>query len=62
MSNEEIKQEINKTPDHFSQNALQDILSFLKQFKDQPSISLFSAHHFTRAMIEDKELLKRLAQ
>ncbi len=62
MSKEEIKQEINKTLDNFSENALQDLLSFLKQFHSQPSLSLFSGDHLKRLLAEDKELLERLAQ
>jgi len=62
MSKEEIKQEINKTLDQFSEKALQDLLSFLKQFHGQPAISLFSVDHFKRLLTEDKELLERLAQ
>lgn len=62
MSKEKIKQEINKTLDRFSQNALQDLLSFLQQVQAQPSHSLSSANHFTRLLTEDKELRKKLAQ
>jgi hypothetical protein len=62
MSKEEIKQEITKALDQFSEQALQDLLSFLKQFHSQPSISLFSGNHFKRLLTEDKELLERLAQ
>lgn len=62
MSKEEIKQEITKTLDQFSEQALQDLLSFLKQFHATKSISLFSGDHFKRLLAEDKELLERLAQ
>jgi hypothetical protein len=62
MSKEEIKQEITKALDQFSERALQDLLSFLKQFYSQQSISLFSGDHFKRLLTEDKELLERLAQ
>ena len=62
MSKEEIKLEINKTLDHFSEKVLQDLLSFLKQFQTNQSISLFSGDHFKRLLTEDKELLERLAK
>lgn len=62
MSKEEIKQEISKTLDQFSEPALQGLLSFLKQFHSQQSVSLFSGDHFKRLLAEDKELLQRLAQ
>ncbi len=62
MSKEEIKEEITKTLDQFSESALIDLLSFLKQFQSSPNQSLFSSDHFQRLLVEDKELLERLAQ
>ena len=62
MSKDEIKQEISRTLDQFSEKALADLLSFLKQFEDKSSLSLFSGDHFERLLKEDKDLLQRLAQ
>jgi hypothetical protein len=62
MSKEEIKQEITKTLDQFSESALMDLLSFLKQFRSSHTQSLFSGDHFERLLAEDKKLLEKLAQ
>jgi hypothetical protein len=62
MSKEEIKQEIISTLDQFSENALRHLLSFLKQFNTQLSLSLFSGDDFKRLLTEDTELLKKLAR
>jgi hypothetical protein len=62
MSKEEIKQEISKELDSFSENALQDLLSFLRKAHSQERISLLSGGHLERLLSEDKDLLQRLAQ
>ena len=62
MSKEEIKQEITNVLDQFSENALLDLLTFLKQFHSEPSLSLFAGDHLQRLLSEDKKLLERLAQ
>jgi hypothetical protein len=62
MSKEEIKQEISKELDSFSENALQDLLSFLKKLHSGEKLSLFSGDHLKMLLAEDKELLQRLAQ
>jgi hypothetical protein len=62
MSKDEIKQEINKVLDRFSDKALQDLLSFLKGVENAPTISLFQGDNFRKVLSEDKELLAKLAQ
>jgi hypothetical protein len=62
MSKEEINQEITKELDQFSEMALMNFLSFLKQFPSKQTQSIFSGDHLERLLIEDKELLERLAQ
>ena len=62
MSKEEIKLEITKALDQFSESALMDLLSFLKQFPSSHDQSLFSGDHLERLLNEDKELLEKLAQ
>jgi len=62
MSKEEIKQEISRELDSFSENALQDLLSFLKKLHSKEKLSLLSGDHLKRLLAEDKELLQRLAQ
>jgi hypothetical protein len=62
MSKEEIKQEINKALDQFSDKALNDLLSFLKGFQNQHAISLLSGENLKKVLAEDRDLLQRLAQ
>ena len=62
MSTDEIKNEINKVLDHFSDKALLDLLSFLKSVESKESISLLHGDSFKRILSEDKELLAKLAQ
>jgi len=62
MSKEEIKQEISKELDSFSENALQDLLSFLKKLHSREKLSLLSGGHLEQLLNEDRELLQRLAQ
>ena len=59
MLKEEIKQEIGKVLDNFSETALMDLLAFLKEldFKNQPGNSLLY-----KILSEDEELLFKLAQ
>lgn len=61
MSTNEIKNEINKVLDRFSDKALQDLLSFLKSVESKDSISLLQGENFKRILSEDKELLAKLA-
>ena len=62
MSKEEIKQEISKELDSLSENALQDLLGFLKKLHSREGWSLFSGDQLSRLLAEDKDLLQRLAQ
>ena len=62
MSKEEIKEEINKTLDQFSDNALTDLLAFLKGLQHHNSISLTSGGNLSKLLAEESELLQRLAQ
>jgi hypothetical protein len=62
MSKEEIKHEINRVLDQFSDKALQDLLSFLKGIETRQSISLLFGDNFKKILTEDKELLEKLAK
>ncbi len=59
MSKEEIKQEISKVLDHFSDKALSELLAFLKELdsKSKPD----SSSILNKVLLEDKELLAKLA-
>ena len=62
MSKEEIKFEISKVLDQFSDTALTELLAFLKDL-DLKHQSRFSTDALlTKILAEDKELLEKLAQ
>ncbi len=61
MSKEEIKYEISKVLDHFPDEALGEILTFLIKLEAQRmEVSIKSS--LNKILAEDKELLTRLAQ
>ena len=62
MSTQQIKDEINKVLDNFSDKALNDLLAYLKGLKSTQPVSLFDKDHLKKILTEDKELLKKLAQ
>lgn len=61
MSKEEVKYEINKVLDRFSDQSLEDLLSFLKTIESR-NATLFSSDILSKILSEDKELLQKLAQ
>jgi translation initiation factor RLI1 len=62
MSKEEIKYEINKVLDHFSDKALEELLSFLKELDSKNSVKVNFVSPLNKILSEDKELLAKLAQ
>ena len=62
MTSTEIKTEIQKVLDHVPEDALQDILLFLKNLEPTSANQLILAHHLQQILKEDQELLKKLAQ
>lgn len=62
MSKEEIKDEINKVLENFSDKALQDLLSFLRKLERTHPVSLLEKNHLKKILTDDKELLKKLSQ
>ena len=62
MSKEEIKYEISKVLDHFSDKALGELLAFLKELdtKQEPKSPI--TFSLSKILSEDKELLAKLAQ
>ncbi len=62
MSKDEIKYEINKILDQFSDKVLTEVLNYLKTQKESP----FSESHFTDSLnkifTEDHNLLLKLAK
>ncbi|MBL0883900.1 MAG: hypothetical protein IBJ16_11235 [Chitinophagaceae bacterium] len=62
MSKEEIKYEINKVLDQFSDKALQELLAFLKELDAKNEKSHYISSALNRILEEDKDLLAKLAQ
>jgi hypothetical protein len=61
MSKDEIKYEINKVLDRFSDKSLTDLLAFLKDIDDQRR-EIFSPDRLQKILSEDEDLLQKLAQ
>lgn len=62
MSKEEIKYEISKVLDHFSDKALTELLAFLKELDSKHESSSSTDSFLRKILSEDKELLAKLAQ
>ena len=62
MSKDEIKSEINKVLDRFSDKTLADLLSFLKNIETNQSFSLLDKSTLEKILTEDEDLLKKLAK
>jgi hypothetical protein len=61
MSKEEIKYEISKVLDQFSDKALEELLTFLKEL-DTREVKIPFSTSLHQIIAEDKELLAKLAQ
>lgn len=62
MSKEEIKYEISKVLDQFSDKALVELLAFLKELDTKKDVKINLAASISKILSEDKELLAKLAQ
>jgi hypothetical protein len=62
MSTREIKDEINKVLDHFSDKALSELLKFLKEHDSKNNEEISPNVVLNKILQEDKELLTKLAQ
>ncbi len=62
MSKEEIKYEIGKVLDQFSDKALTELLSFLKELDSRNVVETSINSSLNKILAEDKELLAKLAQ
>ena len=62
MSKEEIKNEISRVLDHFSDDALQDLLGFLKELDAKQNSKINMTSSLSKILSEDRELLIKLAQ
>ena len=62
MTKTQIKSEIQKVLDNVPENMLRDILDFLKELQEQPVSKVKLANNLRKILLEDKELLEKLAQ
>ena len=62
MSKNEIKDEISKVLDRFSDEALSELLNFLKELDSKDKERISSNVLLDKILKEDKELLAKLAQ
>lgn len=62
MTAKEIKSEIQKSLDKVPESVLQDILDFLRQAENQPIGRLNLTRNLRDIILEDKELLQKLAK
>jgi hypothetical protein len=62
MSKDEIKNEINQVLNRFSSDALEELLSFLKQLEGRDNQAIIDSNVLHRILSEDRELLEKLAQ
>ena len=62
MSKEEIKYEISKVLDHFSDKALGELLAFLRDLDKKQEVKITATSSLSKILSEDKELLAKLAQ
>ncbi|GIL24327.1 MAG: hypothetical protein BroJett042_28400 [Bacteroidota bacterium] len=62
MTTKDIKSAIQKSLDNVPESVLQDVLNFLKQVENQPADKVNLARNLRDILMEDKELLERLAR
>ena len=62
MTTNEIKQEIQKSLDRMPESFLQDILDFLKFAENQTADRLRMTRNLSDILMEDRELLEKLAK
>jgi hypothetical protein len=62
MTKTQLKSEIQKALDSVPENVLQDVLDFLKEFKNQREDKHRLSNNLRQILSEDKELLEKLAQ
>ena len=62
MSREEVKSEINKMLENIPEEALQEVFDYLKSVKDKSNASISLSTNLQTILMEEKELLQRLAK
>ena len=62
MTKAQIQTEIQKVLDNVPETVLQDVLDFLNELQDQPIDKFKLTNNLRQILLEDRELLERLAQ
>ncbi len=62
MSREEVKTAINELLDNTPENVLEEVLEYLKSVEGKSNDSISLSKNLKTILIEDKELLERLAK
>ena len=62
MTTTEIKSEIQNVLDNIPESVLQDVLDFFRELQGQSVEKIKLTNHLRQTLVEDKELLERLAQ
>ena len=62
MTTKEIKSEIQKTLDGIPGNVLQDILDYRKEIRGKSAEKVTLSKNLRDILVEDKEILERLAK
>ena len=62
MTTKQIKSEIQMLLDNIPEDALQDLLNYLKEAQKQSKDQAELSSHLRRILSEDKELLEKLAK
>jgi hypothetical protein len=62
MTKSQIQAEIQKVLDNVPETVLHDVLDFLKELQDQPAETVRLTNNLCHILVEDKELLEKLAQ
>ena len=62
MSKDELRSEINKVLEKFSDKALEELYSYLKKLQSSDASLLSNPKDLKRILSEDKQLLQKLAR
>ena len=62
MSKDELRSQINKVLEKFSDKALEELYSYLKKLQDSDASILSNPEDLKRILSEDKQLLQKLAR
>lgn len=62
MSKNEVKEQINKVLDNVPEEVLESILNYLKELLSKSQSDLILSNNLNKILLEDKEVLEKLAK